>query len=80
LLRPSGNQASFSVIPLEHVIAAIANAGEADYARALYRRYCDFWLIDGEIELALAETAPLRHRNEDPESRPVLKLITGGRS
>jgi hypothetical protein len=80
LLQTSLDQASFSVIPLEHVIAAIAHAGEADYARTLYRRYCDFWLIDGEIELALAETTPLRHCNGDPEPRPVLKLIKGGRS
>jgi hypothetical protein len=32
------------------VIGAIRR-DDAAYAEALHRRYCDFWLVDGEMEL-----------------------------
>lgn len=80
LLPTSSEQAVFGAISLEQMIAAIAQAGEAEYAHALFRRYCDFWLVDGEIELALAEASSARRDNKAPERRPVLQLIAGGRS
>lgn len=80
LVSPVSDQVRFSAITLETVILAIAQAGEAEYARALYRRYCDFWLVDGEIELALAEAPPLRQKNNAPEQHHGLKLIAGGRA
>jgi hypothetical protein len=73
-------QISFQSVTLEQVIAAMAQAGEDAYARALHRRYTDFWLVDGEIELALAELPKPVRRAEDEESHSGLKLIAGGRS
>jgi hypothetical protein len=35
---------------LEDVIAVIRDSDPA-HADALHRRYCDFWLVDGEMEL-----------------------------
>lgn len=63
----------FMSITLEQVIAAIASAGNPDHARQLYRRYCDFWLVDGEIELA-AQGARERaaHAKCGTESRVLL--------
>ena len=47
----------FLAISLEEVIAAIAAAGGREHARALHRRYTDWWLVDGE--LSLADQVPL---------------------
>lgn len=49
------HQVGFEGITLERFVDAIAQAGEVDHANALYRRYCDWHLIDGELELALAD-------------------------
>ncbi len=61
------------------MIEAIAHAGEEEYARALHRRYTDFWLVDREIELALAELQKPVSRAKDEEAHSGLKLIAGGR-
>jgi hypothetical protein len=75
------HQVSFQNVTLEQVIAAIAQAGEDAYARALHRRYTDFLLVDGEIELALAELPKLMRRtDEEVKAASELKLIDGGRS
>ncbi|MGO4527003.1 hypothetical protein AB4097_19350 [Microvirga sp. 2MCAF35] len=59
--------AGFDGFTLEQVIEAMASAGEAEHARALYRRYCDWHLIDGEIELSLTKLTEARTK---PESAP----------
>lgn len=44
----------FVPLTLEHAFVALATAGLPDHARALHRRYTDWWLVDGELELAAA--------------------------
>lgn len=51
LAPPRTGHAQFLTWSLERVIEAIAAAGLKPYARLLYRRYCDFWLVDGELAL-----------------------------
>jgi hypothetical protein len=46
----------FKFVALESFILTLADAGATDYARALYRRYCDFLQVDGELSLHLTET------------------------
>lgn len=45
----------FDAVTLERFIFAIAEAGAADYAQRLFRRYCDFLQVDGELSIHLAE-------------------------
>jgi hypothetical protein len=80
LVEPAPGKVIFGAVSLEGVIEAMAQAGEEAYARVLYRRYCDFVLVDGEIELALAEARPAKSSKGSLEIAPPLKLITGGRS
>jgi len=40
----------FVNLALEDVIETIRLSDQA-HAEALHRRYCDFWLVDGELEL-----------------------------
>jgi hypothetical protein len=54
LKEPTPDQVPFVAITLEQLIEAIVAAGEPHYARALHRRYTDFHLVEGEIDLALA--------------------------
>lgn len=59
----------FVAITLEQLIEAIAAAGKQHHARALHRRYTDFNLVDGEIELAQAEEQQrLRASSHAPEN------------
>nr|WP_134500740.1 hypothetical protein [Microvirga pakistanensis] len=58
LAEPQSGQALFVNVALEHLIEAIAEVGEHNHARALYRRYCDWWLIDGELQLDAAPSTP----------------------
>ena len=46
----------FDAVALESFILSMGHAGAADYARALYRRYCDFLQVDGELCLHLTDT------------------------
>ena len=58
----------FVPLTLEHAFTALAAAGVPDHARALHRRYTDWWLLDGELELAmtaLTAGAPM------PDSAPM---------
>lgn len=49
-LKPVGeDQVGFAGISLEDTIVTIAMAREEEYAAKLYRRYCDFQLVDGEL-------------------------------
>lgn len=50
LREPQDGKVRFVNLALEEVIEAIRLNDEA-HADALYRRYCDFWLVDGELEL-----------------------------
>jgi hypothetical protein len=47
----------FVPLTLEHAFTALAAAGLPDHARALHRRYTDWWLLDGELELAVGTAA-----------------------
>ena len=61
---------------LESLIEAI-RLNDPDHAQALYRRYCDFWLVDGEMELHAASMSRPRKKKRttvatstsDPSSR-----------
>ncbi|KQO90885.1 hypothetical protein ASF36_21885 [Methylobacterium sp. Leaf90] len=59
LTDPQAGPIPFVPMTLEHAFVAIATAGLPDHARALHRRYTDYWLVDGELELAaMAASAP----------------------
>ncbi len=60
LKDPLSGPVPFIPITLEQVFSAIAAAGLPDHARALHRRYTDFWLIDGELQLEAAPVTPAR--------------------
>lgn len=47
--------ARFGVWTLEALIAVLRDHGDAAYADSLYRRYCDWSLIDDEIEASFPE-------------------------
>ena len=51
LAPPDERKVRFLNITLEQMIAVIRLCDSA-HADALHRRYCDWWLVDGEIELA----------------------------
>ncbi|GJE44610.1 PGN_0703 family putative restriction endonuclease [Methylobacterium soli] len=51
LTDPLTGPLPFIPLTLERVITAIAAAGLPEHARALHRRYSDWWLVDGELEL-----------------------------
>lgn len=82
LAPPTTGQARFAAVALEDVIAAIARAGEQDYAARLFRRYCDFWLVDGELEIAWAGSQrPAKSRKPAAIAAPEEpKLLTTGRA
>lgn len=50
LVPPVDGQAGFSAVTLERFIAALREHGDASYADGLFRRYCDWSLVDDEIE------------------------------
>ncbi|WP_426265140.1 PGN_0703 family putative restriction endonuclease [Sphingomonas sp. PWP1-2] len=50
LVTPTDQQAGFATVMLEGFIAALGEHGDAGYADALFRRYCDWSLVDDEIE------------------------------
>jgi hypothetical protein len=64
---PTTPRGGFASMTLEALIEAIGSSGEEDYARALHRRYTDFLLVDGEIELALT-TLPSSARRSAAEN------------
>lgn len=69
LRDPERGRVPFRVITLERLFAALVAAGRPEHARRLYRRYCDFWLIDGELELAAVPTVPAA-ATTDPDTPP----------
>jgi hypothetical protein len=64
----------FSYITLEHIIAAIAEEGDTKHARDLYRRYCDWWLVDGEIQLTSDEAEEGAHHEHIDSGAKVIFL------
>jgi hypothetical protein len=54
LTPPGEGQAGFAMVTLESFIAALGEQGDEAYAASLYRRYCDWSLIDDEIEANFA--------------------------
>jgi hypothetical protein len=50
LREPEDGKVRFVNLMLEDVIEVI-RLSDQDHADALHRRYCDFWLVDGELEL-----------------------------
>lgn len=70
-LKPiDADHSSFAAITLEDVITAIAMAGEEQHAARLYRRYCDFWLVDGQLELSW-------FKEDKAHAVPSAAVITG---
>ena len=51
LASPQDGKLPFMAVTLERFIEILADVGTAGHARALHRRYCDWWLIDGELQL-----------------------------
>ncbi len=70
LHEPGQGPVSFANLHLETFIDALRSAGHTDYAQQLHRRYCDFWLVDGEIELALAKA---QTKTRKPKSSKTLE-------
>ncbi|WP_020173728.1 PGN_0703 family putative restriction endonuclease [Methyloferula stellata] len=64
LKEPVAGLVPFINVTLETVIEAMKEAGATSEASTLYRRYCDFWLVDGEIELALSGTFKPKRTSE----------------
>ncbi|MCY1644024.1 PGN_0703 family putative restriction endonuclease [Methylorubrum sp. SL192] len=71
LADPQAGPIPFVPTTLEHAFVAIATAGLPDHARALHRRYTDWWLVDGELELAaMPTTGPV------PAAAPTARTTT----
>lgn len=82
-LKPAGeDQVGFASITLEDTIVALAMAGEEQYAARLYRRYCDFQLVDGELNLFWAGDGPIGMADEPAAVTAAgpLTLLPGGRA
>lgn len=71
LTDPQAGPIPFVPLTLEHAFVAMATAGLPDHARALHRRYTDWWLVDGELELAaMPAPAPV------PAAAPIAQSAT----
>lgn len=51
LASPQEGKLPFMAVTLERFIEVLSVVGTPGHARALHRRYCDWWLIDGELQL-----------------------------
>lgn len=71
LTDPDHGPIPFVPLTLERAFAALAAAGLPQDARALHRRYTDFWLIDGELALAALPHADANTRMIVPASELV---------
>lgn len=79
-LKPAGeDQVGFASITLEDTIVALAAAGEEAYAAKLFRRYTDYQLIDGELNLFWAGDGPIGKDPAAVTAAGPLKLLPGGR-
>lgn len=69
LTDPAAGPIPFIPLTLEHAFAALAAAGLPTHAAALHRRYTDWWLLDGELEIAMM-TASTDASRPDPAQVP----------
>ncbi|KQT09039.1 hypothetical protein ASG40_10270 [Methylobacterium sp. Leaf399] len=72
LRDPAGGPIPFIPRTLEQAITALAATGLTDHARALHRRYADWWLVDGELQLDAtpSETNLFVHPRNANRTRP----------
>lgn len=75
LTDPQAGPIPFIPLTLEDAFGAMATAGLPDHARALHRRYTDWWLVDGELELA---AIPARPPTPVPAVTPTTTDIPAG--
>jgi hypothetical protein len=79
LAPPVDGKARFVNLTLDDVVEAI-RLTDPDHASALHRRYLDFWLVDGEIELHEPVLSQRREKLASPAAsaeQPVgLPLVT----
>ena len=72
LLAPLENgHCGFLAITLERVVEALVAIGMVNHAQALHRRYFDFHLVDGELELEAAPSKPSRKSTIAPNATPA---------
>jgi hypothetical protein len=77
LAEPTPAQVPFVPLTLELLFEAIAAAGAHELGRQLWRRYLDFWLVDGEIALALQAAPPRSAHQSNTEAAPATGNVTG---
>jgi hypothetical protein len=78
LRQPEESKIRFIDMTLEQVIKAIGQSDKA-HADSLYRRYCDFWLVDGELELnapgfttkGKSKILPLTASGKERQTQPI---------
>ena len=73
LCKPDAGRLPFHALSLETVISAIGAAGEAELARLLHRRHCDYLRIDEMLEFDRGG-ARLEICASNPSSRPTPKV------
>ena len=78
LTDPAAGMIPFVPMTLEYAFTGLAVAGLPDHARALHRRYTDWWLLDGELELAVgtAAYAPATEVLAAPARTPTADTIS----
>jgi hypothetical protein len=70
LREPEDVKVRFVNLTLEDVIEVI-RLSDPEHAEALHRRYCDFWLVDGELELNAARFGlPAKRPARQPAQAP----------
>ncbi|ACK85516.1 PGN_0703 family putative restriction endonuclease [Methylorubrum extorquens] len=78
LTDPQAGSIPFVPLTLEHAFVAMATAGLPDHARALHRRYTDWWLVDGELELAaMPASAPAPVPSPAPTAQSATDIPAG---
>lgn len=70
LREPDEGMVRFVNVTLEEVVEKIRR-NDPSHAAALHRRYCDFWLVDGEMELNAPLFEPARKRPSIGINKPA---------
>lgn len=73
---PQDGHASFVSITLERVLEALVSIGMVEHAQALHRRYFDFHLVDGELELEASRPVTKRKQHTPPEANVPPQIAT----
>ena len=81
LTDPAAGPIPFIALTLEHAFTTMAATGLPDHARALHRRYTDWWLLDGELELAMgaAAYAPAAEALAAPAHMPTVDTTSASK-